>query len=215
VTASAGMTASERRGVAAFDFDGTLVAGDSFIAFLARVVGWPRLAALVARHAPALADGYRAGGRDRTKAVLLSRVLLGTPVPHAQALGERYGLELLGRVRPEMSRTIAWHRARHHRLVLVSASLALYLEPFGRAAGFDQVIATRLGTTADDQLSGQLDGANVRGPEKARLLHAALGDGPFELWAYGDSAGDREMLGMADHPTWVGRRSKRGGDPRD
>jgi phosphoserine phosphatase len=31
----------------------------------------------------------------------------------------------------------------------------------------------------------------------------------FELWAYGDSAGDEELLALADHPTWVGRRAGR------
>jgi len=202
-------------GVAAFDFDGTLVPGDSLILFLARVVGWKQLATAATRHGLALADGYRSGGRDRSKAVLFARVLPGTPLSRVEALGERYGLELLRRVRPEMSRAIAWHRARHHRLILVSASLALYLEPFGRAAGFDQVIATRLATTESGELTGHLEGANVRGPEKARLLRAALGDTPVELWAYGDSPGDREMLRMADHATWVGRRSKRPSNPRD
>jgi len=34
-------------------------------------------------------------------------------------------------------------------------------------------------------------------------------DAPFELWAYGDSAGDEELLALADHPTWVGRRAGR------
>ena len=40
------------------------------------------------------------------------------------------------------------------------------------------------------------------GPAEGRpLLRSVLGAGPVELWAYGDSAGDREMLAMADHPT--------------
>ena len=36
-------------------------------------------------------------------------------------------------------------------------------------------------------------------------------DVPFELWAYGDSACDDELLALADHPTWVGRRAGRQG----
>jgi phosphatidylglycerophosphatase C len=105
-----------------------------------------------------------------------------------------------------MAQAMAWHRAQGHRLILVSASLAIYLGPFARASGFDLVIATRLSTDDDGRLTGRLEGANVRGPEKARLLTAALGDQPVELWAYGDSAGDRQMLAMADHPHRVGRR---------
>jgi phosphoserine phosphatase len=34
-----------------------------------------------------------------------------------------------------------------------------------------------------------------------------VGGAATELWAYGDSAGDRELLAMADHPTRVGRRA--------
>ena len=33
--------------------------------------------------------------------------------------------------------------------------------------------------------------------------------GDYELWAYGDSAGDRELLAMADHPTLLTRRMEK------
>ena len=42
------------------------------------------------------------------------------------------------------------------------------------------------------------------------LLRDTLGPDPVEVWAYGDSAGDREMLEMADHPTRVTRRALAG-----
>ena len=46
--------------------------------------------------------------------------------------------------------------------------------------------------------------------EKARRLTAWFGDRPAtELWAYGDSSGDEELLGMATYPQWIGRRAKR------
>ncbi len=47
-------------------------------------------------------------------------------------------------------------------------------------------------------------------------LHGTFGPGTaVELWAYGDSSGDEELLTAADHPTWVGRRASRNGDPVD
>jgi HAD superfamily hydrolase (TIGR01490 family) len=150
---------------------------------------------------------YTRGGRDATKAVLLRSVLPGVAMTRAASLGERYGIELLRRIRPSMREAITWHRDQGHRLILVSASLTLYLDAFGHAAGFEQILATRL-AQRDGQLSGELDGANVRGPEKARLLAAAIG-GPAELWVYGDSPGDKDMLAMADHPLLVGRRGWR------
>jgi HAD superfamily hydrolase (TIGR01490 family) len=194
---------STRRGVAAFDFDGTLVPGDSLHRFLARLLGRTGFSCVLAQAAPAMLVGYRRTGRDGSKAALLQHALAGQAAGHVAAVGEEFGARLASRIRPEMVTRLVWHREQGHRQLLVSASLAVYLDPFGRAAGFDDVIATRLETGPDGLLTGRLDGPNVRARQKALMLREALGPVPLELWAYGDSAGDREMLQMADHPTRV------------
>ncbi len=196
-----------RPGVAAFDFDGTLVPGDSLGPFLRHLLGGRAVPAIGAS-APAMLAAYRHAGRDGAKAALLSRVLAGMDRATVERVGRSYGPPLRHRIRPAMAQRIAWHRSKGHRLVLVSASLADYLEPFGDAAGFDEVIATRLEVDSAGRLTGRLLGANVRGAEKAVRLRAILGSDPVELWAYGDSAGDTEMLAMADHPQLVGRRAR-------
>lgn len=205
-----GPSVAARSAVAVFDFDGTLVPGDSLLPFLAHLVGGPTLARAMGRRGPAIAGAYRRDGRNGAKAAVLAATVTGVPAAAAEAAGERFALRLLDRVRPEMARAVAAHRAQGHRLVLLSASLCVYLEPFAAATGFTDVLATRLAVRPDGTLSGALEGANVRGPEKARRLRELLGDAPAEVWAYGDSAGDTELLGMADHPVWVGRRGKRG-----
>lgn len=194
-------------GVAAFDFDGTLIARDSFVPFLVRVVGRRSLGRTVMMSGPALARAFGAGQRDATKAALLARVLEGFSYERLQVLGESYSRELRTRIRPDMSERIAWHQEAGHRLVIVSAALAVYLEPLGRLLGLDAVLATGLEVGPDGLLTGRLQGANVRRGEKAvRLrswLSSELGEQPWELWAYGDSAGDRELLAMAQHPRRV------------
>ena len=70
------------------------------------------------------------------------------------------------------------------------------------------MLCTTLGVDADGILTGRLEGGNVRGPEKVRRVQEWLGAGPVELWAYGDSGGDRELLALADHPHKVGRRGR-------
>ncbi len=85
----------------------------------------------------------------------------------------------------------------------MSASLSVYLEPLGHRLGLTSVLATALEEGPDGRLTGDLVGANVRGPEKVRRLREWLGDGDVEIWAYGDSAGDRELLAEADHPLLV------------
>jgi phosphatidylglycerophosphatase C len=195
-----------RPGIAAFDFDGTLIAGDSLPHFLTRVLGPAGFTRALAEASPGMLAGYRRGGRDGSKAALLERALAGQVSARVAEVGEAFARLLARRVRPEMAERLAWHREQGHRRVLVSASLAVYLEPFGRLADFDRVIATRLETGSDGLLTGRMDGPNVRARQKALLLAEHLGPGPAEIWAYGDSAGDREMLEMADHPTRITRR---------
>ena len=74
--------------------------------------------------------------------------------------------------------------------------------PVGASLGFDHVIAVEL-EDMNGSLTGEMKGANVRGIEKARLLKEWLGGETAEIWGYGNSRGDKEMLTMADHPVWV------------
>ena len=70
------------------------------------------------------------------------------------------------------------------------------------------MIGVELATGPDGVLSGELHRPNVRGAEKATRLRAWLdGHEPDQLWAYGNSSGDRELLtAMATHPVWVTNR---------
>jgi phosphatidylglycerophosphatase C len=87
-------------------------------------------------------------------------------------------------------------------VVLVSASLDVYLFPLGELLGVHGVLCTRLERDGGGALTGALVGANCRGPEKVARLEAWLlveGLDGATLWAYGDSAGDDELLARADH----------------
>jgi phosphatidylglycerophosphatase C len=197
----------EPQGVAAFDFDGTMIRGDSFMPFLVKAVGPGRFSRIVVVTSPSTAQAYRSGRRDASKAVLVRHLLEGYPAARLAELGRRYAGELAARIRPVMVERVAWHKQQGHLLVMVSASLDVYLGPTGAALGFDHVLATRLEVGEDGRLTGRLQGANVRGPEKSVRLRNWLADAlpetPYRLWAYGDSAGDRELLAMADHPVRV------------
>ncbi len=198
-------------GVAAFDFDGTLISTDSFAPFLLRLRG---RRSFVGEFVPSILAGLLAGrarfDRDASKADLIARLLTGYPADQLRQEGEVFGSELARRIRPRMKERLGWHRDQGHRVVLVSASLESYLEPLGRHLGLDAVLATRLEVGSDGRLTGRLEGANCRGAEKEVRLRCwmdqNLGGEVPELWAYGDSSGDRELLAMADHPHRVRRR---------
>jgi phosphatidylglycerophosphatase C len=193
--------------VAAFDFDGTLVSRDSFGRFLSQLLGPRHFARVLVCSGPAMSAGYRRGGRDEAKAALLTKTLAGLPVEDVVAAGEQFADRLASEIRPKMSDLMDWHDSQGHQRILVSASLAVYLEPLGRATGFSQVIATRLETDGNGRLTGRIEGSNVRAAEKALRLQGVIHP-DAEIWAYGDSAGDIELLAMAHHPVWVGRRRR-------
>ena len=196
------------RTVAAFDFDGTLVPGDSLLPFVWRAAGPMRFLHAAARHGlrTALATGARIGSRDAAKAAFVSTALRGLPVSEVVGAAAEFSHRLEAKVHPAALERIAWHRDRGHELVMISASLLVYLEPLAQRLGFDAVLATGLETGQDGMLTGALDGLNVRGPEKVARLERWLDGCECELWAYGDSHGDKELLARADH----GHRIRRG-----
>jgi phosphatidylglycerophosphatase C len=189
--------------VAVFDFDGTITRGDSTTAFC-RAAFPDRLLPAVLRSAPALA-GFALGrvARQRVKESLLTAVLGGRSEPEVRARAAEWAAgSLPGMVRPAALERLRWHQARGHRVVLASASLELLLEPWAREARVDDVLASRL-EVSDGRLTGRLAGPNCYGPEKVARLAALLGDlTAVELYAYGDSRGDRELLAAARHPVY-------------
>lgn len=193
------------RCVAAFDFDGTLLSGDSLLPFLRRAAGWAGLGRAAIRASWQLAL-LPLGGvhRDRAKAALLAASLAGRSAETVRQIAEEYSGELSRRLRADTRRCLEWHLAEGHEVLLVSASPSLYLEPLAQQLGIHHTIATEL-AEVDGRLTGRIVGVNVRGPHKARLIADWLGDVPRFLYAYGDSAGDRELLAKADHAVWVAR----------
>jgi phosphatidylglycerophosphatase C len=193
--------------VAAFDFDGTISRRDSLLPFLVAVRGRRAVAAALARLTPQLLlMALGRDDRDVTKERLLHALLAGHPATELWASGEAHASALLSRLRPATLERVRWHREQDHQLVMISASPTVYLEPLAAELGFDAVLATGLEVDGTGRLTGRLDGGNVRGPEKVARLRAWLGSRPVdELWAYGDSRGDRELLAAADHAFRVGR----------
>lgn len=192
-----------QRVVAAFDFDGTLTDHDTMLPFLLRVRGRMPVARAVAAAAPLLVrTAAGLDSRQRAKEALLVRTLRGWWLEELRPLAEEHARDIVERhLRADRLARLRWHQRQGHEVVLVSASPELYVGAVGRLLGCSAVIASRLEVDRRGCLTGRLFGANVRGPEKQRLLREWLGAAPpATLWAYGDSDGDAEMLAMADVP---------------
>ena len=187
--------------VAAFDVDGTLTTGDCVTPFLRRTAGL-RLWTTPFGHPPTLGAALLRRDRDRLKE-LAGSALAGTDTVELERAGKTFAAEVAAtRLRDDTVARLRRHRELGHTVLLASASLDLYLEPLGELLPADAIVCTTLERGPDGRLTGRLVGANCRGPEKAHRVRqwlAASGLEDAELWAYGDSAGDTELLALADH----------------
>ena len=197
---------ASRRAVVAFDFDGTITDRDTLVPFLVLAFGRARVAATFATLA-FTGIGYllRRVSIDEFKRRVLRRLVAGAPAQRLRALGPVHARAIAPRLRPAALARIEWHRAQGHRLVLVSSTLDLYLQPMAAQLGFDDLLCSRLVQVRDaagvDRFTGEIDGVDCTGAEKPRRLEALLGGlDAHELHVYGDSDGDRELLAAADHP---------------
>jgi phosphatidylglycerophosphatase C len=194
--------------VAAFDFDGTLTRADSVIPFMRRFARRPPVVVRALGELPRVLVALARGDRDRLRAAATRAVLTGVPRAEVDGAGREFAAEIVaGRLRADTTERLRWHVAEGHRVVIVSASYDCYLHDVAAALGAEAVLSTRL-DVRDGRCTGALIGGNCRGAEKVARLDAWLaGQGldrdEVELWAYGDSAGDRELLEYADHAVWV------------
>lgn len=201
--------------VVAFDVDGTLTTSDCVVPFLRLVGGTAALLTGVARRGVAVLRALAGRDRDRLKAISAETVFAGRPIAQVDGLAGAFAARLAAtKLRPDTVARLRWHVDQGHAVVLVSASFASYLRPLAQrlAPGADPpiaTVATELGVDDDGRCTGALLGGNCRAQAKVARLHAWLaehhgGRERVELWAYGDSAGDRELLADADHAVWAG-----------
>jgi phosphatidylglycerophosphatase C len=184
--------------VAVFDFDGTITRRDTLVPFLVRTAGLGRFARAFAAESWRLRrTGARRPDRDLLKERVLARLFAGADADELRREGEAYGATLPALFRPQLVEQLRWHRAHGHQVVLVSASLRFYLTSVARTLELDHLICVDLEVGDDGRCTGRLAGSNVRGPEKARRLREWLAGRQPEVWAYGDSSGDTELLAIA------------------
>ena len=200
------MSAGVRTVVAAFDVDGTLTVSDCVGPFLRRLGGLHGIAFAALRRPVATLVGVARRDRDRLKEVLVGGVYRGRRVDDVRAAGREFAHHVEATMlRHDTRARLAWHQAQGHRTVLVSASLRAYLDPLAELLGVEHVVCTDV--VADGgRYTHLLKGPNCRAAEKQFRLQALLathGMGDAEVWAYGDSRGDREMLDAADHAVWT------------
>jgi len=193
---------SDREVIAVFDFDGTLVKGDSFFRF----VTWRRKRLSIAKDlvitAPLLALYLlRLVGNERHKMAFFSRYYAGMRMEEFESLGKSFAMnQLPAMIRKEALERLRAHKKKGHRVVIISASLETWIKPWADAHGVDLLLAGRP-EISEGRLTGRLAGENCFGEEKTNRLFRTLPKerALYEIYAYGDSRGDSDLLAAADH----------------
>ncbi|HEY5023749.1 MAG TPA: HAD-IB family hydrolase [Acidimicrobiales bacterium] len=215
--------------VAAFDFDGTLTRGGSVWKFLSAMCGRDAVISAGIALFPKLVRAALVGGKaaDEAKEALFVRTLAGRGAEDVAMRAAAFGVaHYRRRHRTKVRARLDWHRRQGHRVVVVSASPEFYVRAAAAELGVDGVVATRLEVDDHGNLTGHFQGGNCRGPQKLsglkQWMEASLDTGPVGergsvgergrpyLWAYGNSAGDLEMLQAADIGVDAGRLGRLG-----
>ena len=186
--------------IAAFDFDGTLTKRDSLWAFLRYYRGnWGFLWRIMLLSPWIIAYMLKISPAHRVKGKVLSLFLKGESSEKIFQKGAAFCQELLpGMLDQKGMDKLFWHKTQGHRCYLITASLDFWTKSFAQTQGLT-LIATR-GEIQDGTFTGKIQGKNCKGKEKVKRLLAELPSGDIKAsYAYGNSAGDKELLEWADN----------------
>jgi HAD superfamily hydrolase (TIGR01490 family) len=190
--------------LAVFDFDGTLLRGNSYHLFFRWVLGARPgrapvlLVWLLLRRMGLVPARFL---KNRTLAIVR-----GLTEAEVAALGRRLYAELLAsRLRPAGLQEIAARRADGCEIVLLTGAFDFLVAPFAEA----QAIATWRATVVafhNGRCEGVIDGPELAGEEKLCTVEKLFTGQPVDWaasWAYGDEEGDISLLARVGHPVWV------------
>ena len=188
--------------IAVFDYDNTLVKGDSLWPFLVAVAGWRRCVIVLIK-ALVIRTVQNPKGDKRTfiKDYLLRNLLGGRRVD-----------DLV----PAMKKMKAWpkelktlqklreHHAAGHHIVIASGSLDLYLPVLLEDIPHNALICTCMEVDGGIVTGRMIDGNCVRKRKAELVANYLLENGPFsESWGYGNLPHDALMLSLVQKKYFV------------
>lgn len=184
------------RSAAIFDFDGTLVKGDSLLPFVVGVAGWPKALLTLALSilSPALIAKDR---KTEIKKRWLKANLDGRSLDEVRKVAA--GLKEWRRWKVDVKSALEKHKAEGAKVVIATGALDLYIHEVAEGLPVDAVMCTEM-ERVGGKLTGRLLGENCVRKEKARRVAKWLAEnGPFETtYGYGNAPSDLPFLALVD-----------------
>lgn len=185
--------------IALFDFDGTITECDTFTPFIRKAI--PRSRMIVGRlllmpSILAYRTGILSASSIRQQIVYIG--LKGFSKRCLETLGKNHANEFLSNVvRANALDRIQWHLDSADRVIIVSASLDVYLKPWCDKIGVE-LICSQLDNKGDILTSKYYKG-DCTGAEKVRRVESLIDLKAYEkIYDYGDTKEDDELLQIAD-----------------
>jgi putative phosphoserine phosphatase/1-acylglycerol-3-phosphate O-acyltransferase len=192
------------RTAAFFDFDGTIIAGYSIVAFLKERVRRRELGpADVARTAVSMAQSALGQIDSRELIARGMHEWSGRSLADLEALGERiFATELRDSIFPEIRALIADHRRRGHIVAIATSAAPFQVGPVARELGIEHVLCTQL-ETRDGILTGKSRGPILWGRAKADAVREFARREGVDLRRshfYADGDEDVALMQLVGHP---------------
>jgi len=187
--------------LALFDLDGTITTKDTFLEFIKYYHGSAKFYTGFLLTSPWLVL-FKLGliPNWRAKEKVLEYFFNNEIQESFLAKGEQFSDKVLpSLVKADALTQLKKHQEQNHRVIIVTASAEDWVARWCATQGVE-VLATRL-QKINGKVSGKIEGSNCYGEEKVRRIKAHLDLSTYdEIYAYGDSSGDRPMLALAQYP---------------
>lgn len=192
--------------LALFDFDGTLYPKDSFTGFIFFALSKRHIVKRGLKILPWIQAYYlRLYPAHAMRPRLFATMFKGMPVEIVEKLAQQYAQKLLKKLDPDLFRQLRQHQQRGDHVVLVSASVDLYLVPICEVLKID-LICTRT-EIKNGVFTGKYYSADCSSEQKKlRILEKYQLDDYDAIYAYGNSEEDLDMLSLADYPYMMGEQ---------
>lgn len=186
------------KSIAFFDFDGTITTKDTLLEFIKYSKGASHFYTGFFLNSPyLLAYKLKLISNQKAKQKILGFFFSGMPIEEFERLCGDFAAKVIPRIlRPAALKEIDILKAKGARVVIVSASPANWIAGWAKSIGVE-LVATQL-EIKGGRITGLINGINCHGEEKVRRIKEISDPSAYdEVLAYGDSPGDRPMLGMA------------------
>ena len=185
-----------------FDLDGTLTERDTYLPFLLGFLvrhPWRFWRIMHLGFAVAI---HLIGWRDNTwlKKVFLNAFMGGLSKQALSAWVDKFTHNILANgLRGGAIERLRLHLQEGDTVILASASLDIYVQPLGRALGFEHIICTQVAWDTKGCITGELRNSNCYGQEKVTQLSDWLRLHGYEgvNIAYTDHHSDLPLLNWA------------------